>query len=181
MGATLIRQWWLLVAAGTIAAATAYVAVEARPAPYVATGAVALPLDRAATSDAQIQRAFAIAQIVVDADAVARALADRLGEPVDHVRGGYAVEAIESTTVLKLTFEASTATRAVAGVRALAATLTAPGPVAPGVPGGTLVVTRLADGASYDGIATWEAVLVAAFCGVLLGVVIAVSREPQPG
>jgi hypothetical protein len=176
MLSTLRRGWYLPALAAVVAAAVALALVAWHPAPYVSVGSVALPAGDAAGADARVTQAFTVAQILAEDPAVGDALAARLGvSRADADR--YSVEVVESTTLIKLRFEADTAAAAREGMAALEAVLTGPSPVSNGVPAGTLVVTRPPEPPFRDGVATWEAVAVAGLLGLVLGAVIAVARE----
>jgi hypothetical protein len=167
------------VLAAILAGGSAYLAASAHPPPYVATGSVALPAGDAANADARVTQALTIAQILAEDEHVQHALAARTGRSATDLVGDYAVEIIDYTTVIRLTYVDRTAGRAAAGLRALAAIVTARPSIAPGVPDGALVVTRVRDAPVLDGTAPDELAGIGLLAGLVLGGVLAVARDRQ--
>ena len=169
--------WWMPVLGALVAGVVAYVAGSANPPPYVATGSVALPAGDAAHADGRVTEALTISQILAEDEHVQRALARRTGRTAADLVGDYAVEVVEYTTVIRLTYADGTAARAAAGLTALAAIVTARPSIAVGVPDGALVVSRVNDPPLLDGTAPGELGAIGLLAGLLLGAVLAVARD----
>jgi hypothetical protein len=155
--ALLMRRWWVLAACALLAVAGALVITALRPAPYVASAYVAVPVAAAADVGDRNAQALAIAQ-ALGSDA---GVASRIG-------GGLQVLGTEDTTQIELRVSADSAAQAVAGARLAAATVVA-GTAA--VPAGSLVVLALPGTGTRDGVSPAEAAAVAALLGLVAGAI----------
>jgi hypothetical protein len=154
--ALLMRRWWVLAACGLLAAAGALVITALRPAPYVASAYVAVPVGAAADVGDRNAQALAIAQALGSDAAVASSAG-----------GDLQVIGTEDTTQIELRVQADSAAKAVAGARLAARSVVDAGTAA--VPAGSLVVLELPETATLDGAAPAEAAVVAALLGLVAG------------
>lgn len=153
-----MRRWWVLAAGAIVAAAAALVITALRPAPYVATAEVAVPVGAAPDVGDRNAQAFAIAQVLASDVAIA----SRAG-------GDLRVTGIEDTTQINLRVQADSAEQAVRGARVAADAVVAEG--TPAVPAGSLVLLALPDTATRDGTGPAEAAAVAALLGLVAGAI----------
>lgn len=163
MASALARRWWVLAACALGAAVTVFALASARPAPYVATATVGVPVVAPADIGDRAAQAQAVAALLRADPAVASA------------GGELRVIAVEDETTLSLVVRAPDAARAVAGARAAAGRVTSGG--ARGVPAGTLVAVDVPDQATLDGTGRAEAALVAAVLGLVAGAIAVGWRE----
>jgi hypothetical protein len=164
MRSALARRWWVLAACALGAAVTVFALASARPAPYVATATVGVPVVAPADIGDRAAQAQAVAALLRADPAVASAAG-----------GDLRVIAVEDETTLSLVVRAPDAPRAVAGAHAAARRVTSGG--ARGVPAGTLVAVDVPDRATLDGTGRPEAALVAAVLGLVAGAIAVGWRE----
>ena len=138
----LLRRWWVLVACAVGAAAIALAVTELRPAPYVSSAYVAVPVGAAADIGDRDAQAFAIA----------RAAGRRSGASPGRRAGGWRSAAREDTTEIELRVHGDSADAALQGARAAARLVTEQGTA--GAPAGALVVVAAPEEATLDGTGT---------------------------
>lgn len=162
--ALLMRRRWVLGACAAIAAVAALTITVLRPAPYVASAFVAVPVGAAADVGDRNAQAFAIAEALGSDPAVE----ERAGGQLD-------VVGTEDTTQIELRAHADGAARAIAGARAAAKLAVEEGTDV--VPAGSLVVLALPETAPLDGTSPAEAAAVGALLGLVAGAIGVVWRH----
>jgi hypothetical protein len=150
----LLRRWWVLGLCAVVAALAALAITALRPAPYVASAFVAVPVAAAPDVGDRTAQALALAQVL----GMDRSLAAR-------VDGKLAVFGEENTTQIELYVQADSAEAALAGAREAARHVVEDG--TPAAPAGSLVVLSLPDGATLDGTGRAEVLAVAALLGLV--------------
>jgi hypothetical protein len=154
----LLRRWWVLALCAVVAALAALAVTALRPAPYVASAFVAVPVGAAPDVGDRTAQALALAQVL----GMDRSLAAR-------VHGKLAVFGEENTTQIELHVQADTAEAALAGAREAARHVVEDG--TPAAPAGSLVVLSLPDGATLDGTGRMEVTAVAVLLGLVAGAI----------
>lgn len=153
-----MQRWWVLLACSASAVAIALAITALRPAPYVSSAFVAVPVGAAVDVGDRNAQAFAIAPLLASDPAVARAAGGQL-----QVRG------TEDTTEIELRVHAGSAGAALKGAGAVARLVTDRGTAA--APAGTLVVVAAPAEATLDGTGSAEAAAVAALFGLVAGAI----------
>ena len=168
MVAVLARRWWVLALGALAGAAIAFALATIRPAPYVATAVVGVPVAAPADIGDRAAQAQAIAALL-RADPNLSTVAD----------GDVRVIAVEDETTISLQVRADEADEALFGARSLAARVTGRG--AAGVPPGSLVVVESPSQASLDGTGRAEATLLGAVLGLMAAAIAVGWRERARG
>jgi hypothetical protein len=164
MVAVLARHWWVLAVGALAGAALAFAVATLRPAPYVATAVVGVPVAAPADIGDRAAQAQAAAALLRADPTLASA-----------VGGDLRVLAVEDETTISLLVRADEPDEALVGARAVAARVTGQGVA--GVPPGSLVVVAAPDGASLDGTGRGEVTLLGAVLGLLVAAIAVGWRE----
>src|SRR4051812_29830900 len=164
MVAVLARRWRVLALGALAGAAIAFAVATLRPAPYVATAVVGVPLVAPADIGDRAAQAQAAAALL-RADPALASMVD----------GDLRVLAVEDETTISLVARADEADEALFGARAVAARVTGHGVA--GVPPGSLVLVAVPDAASQDGTGRAEATLLGAVLGLLAAAIAVGWRE----